>query len=143
MRVTVLGPAEELLSSEELPFFRGGVRAGFPSPADDYLEGNLSLQDMLIEHPAATFLIKVEGHSMKDAGIFDGDIAVVDRALHPSNGRIVVAVVDGEFCLKRLVYREGRCFLESANASFKPIEVSDCSENQIWGVVKHVIHTLR
>ncbi len=143
MRVTVLGPAEELLSSEEIPFFCGGVRAGFPSPAGDYLEGSLSLQDMLIEHPAATFLIKVEGHSMKDAGILDGDIAVVDRALPPSNGRIVVAVVDDEFCLKRLVYRSGRCFLESANASFPPIEVSDCSENKIWGVVKHVIHTLR
>lgn len=143
MRVTVLGPAEDLLSSEEIPFFDGGVRAGFPSPADDYLEGSLSLQDMLIEHPAATFLIKVEGHSMKDAGILDGDIAIVDRALPPSHGRIVVAVVDDEFCLKRLVYRGGRCFLESANASFPPMEVSDCSENKIWGVVKHVIHTLR
>jgi len=118
----------------------GRIRAGFPSPADDYLERNICLQDLLIEHPAATFLVKVEGHSMKDAGIMDGDIAVVDRAITPAHGKIVVAVIDGEFTLKRLIYREGACFLESANDSFSPIEVSDCSDNCVWGVVTSVIH---
>lgn len=127
---------------DPVPFFKGRVRAGFPSPADDYLEGSISLQDMLIEHPAATFLIKVEGHSMRDAGVHDGDIAIVDRALPPTNGKVVVAVINGEFCLKRLVYRAGGCFLQSANADFPEIEVTECSDNAVWGVVRHVIHTL-
>lgn len=143
MRVTVLGPAEELLAPNPLPFFKAGVRAGFPSPADDYLEGNICLQDLLVEHPAATFLVRVEGDSMREAGILDGDIAVVDRALTPVSGKIVVAVVDGDFCIKRLIYRDGRCFLQSANPTFPEIEVSECSSNQVWGVVAHVIHRLK
>jgi len=120
----------------------GRVRAGFPSPADDYLEDNICLQDLLIEHPAATFLVKVEGNSMKDAGILDGDIAVVDKAVTPTHGKIILAVINGEFTIKRLIYRRGACFLESANNSFLPIEVSDCSDNCVWGVVTSVIHRL-
>lgn len=143
MRVTVLGPASELLAPNQLPFYKAGVRAGFPSPADDYLEGSICLQDLLVENPAATFLVRVEGHSMKDTGILDGDIAVVDRSIHPTSGKIVVAVVDGEFCIKRLIYRESKCFLQSANAIFPEIEVSEHSENSVWGVVAHVIHKLK
>lgn len=140
--VTILGPAKEYLSDYPLPLVAGRIRAGFPSPADDYLEKNICLQDLLIEHPAATFLVKVEGCSMKDAGILDGDIAVVDRAVTPTHGKIVVAVINGEFTIKRLAYRQGACFLESANGSFAPIEVSDCSDNCVWGVVTSVIHRL-
>jgi len=143
MRVTVLGPASELLAPTHLPFFKGGVRAGFPSPADDYLESNIRLQDLLVEHPAATFLVRIEGDSMKGAGIHDGDIAVVDRALSPAHGKIVVAVVDGDFAVKRLIYRNGSCFLESANPAFPDIEVSESSDNAVWGVVAHVIHRLK
>ena len=143
MRITVLGPASGLLAPVPLPFFKGGVRAGFPSPADDYLEGSICLQDLLVEHPAATFLVRIEGDSMKDAGILDGDIAVVDRALAPSHGKIVVAVVDGDFTIKRLAYRQGRCFLESANPGFPAIEVTEDTSNAVWGVVAHVIHRLK
>ena len=143
MRVTVLGPASEVLAPTQLPFFKSGVRAGFPSPADDYLEGNICLQDLLVENPAATFLVRVEGHSMKDSGILDGDIAVVDRSIHPTSGKIVVAVVDGEFCIKRLIYRGGKCYLQSSNTTFPEIEVSEHSENSVWGAVAHVIHKLR
>lgn len=143
MRVTVLGPTSELFASTPLPFYKGGIRAGFPSPADDYLEGSICLQDLLVEHPAATFLVKIEGASMQDAGILDGDIAVVDRALTPTHGKVVVAVVDGDFCVKRLIYRDGRCFLQSANPKFPEIEVSDCSENSVWGVVAYVIHQFK
>lgn len=143
MRATVLGSALELLTPHSLPYYKSGVRAGFPSPADDYLEGNICLQDLLVEHPEATFLVRIEGDSMKDAGILDGDIAVVDRALTPRHGKIVVAVVDGDFTIKRLIYRNGRCFLQGANPEFAEIEVSDCSQNQVWGVVAHVIHRLK
>lgn len=143
MRATLLGPALEFLNSNSLPYFKSGVRAGFPSPADDYLEDNICLQDLLVEHPAATFLVRIEGDSMKDAGILNGDIAVVDRALTPRHGKIVVAVVDGEFTIKRLIYRDGHCFLQGANPDFPEIEVSDCSQNQVWGVVVHVIHRLK
>jgi DNA polymerase V len=140
--LTILGPATDYISGTALPMVAGRIRAGFPSPADDCLEKNICLQDLLIEHPAATFLVKVEGHSMRDAGIFDGDLAVVDRAVTAAHGKIVVAVIDGEFTLKRLSYRGGSCFLESANDSFAPIEVSDCSDNCVWGVVTSVIHRL-
>lgn len=140
--LTILGPATAHISDIPLPMVAGRVRAGFPSPADDYLEDNICLQDLLIEHPAATFLVRVEGHSMRDAGILDGDIAVVDRAVTPSHGKIVVAVINGEFTIKRLIYRREACFLESANDSFCPIEVSDCSDNSVWGVVTSVIHRL-
>lgn len=140
--LTILGPTTARISDIPLPMVAGRVRAGFPSPADDYLEDNICLQDLLIEHPAATFLVRVEGHSMRDAGILDGDIAVVDRAVTPSHGKIVVAVINGEFTIKRLIYRREACFLESANDSFCPIEVSDCSDNSVWGVVTSVIHRL-
>lgn len=143
MHATILGLAEELLPPDKLPIYRSGVRAGFPSPAEDYLEGNVCLQDLLIEHPQATFLVRIEGESMKEAGIFDGDLAVVDRALTPIHGKIVVAVVDGDFTIKRLVYRGCRCFLVSANPEFPDIEVSASSENAVWGVVAHVIHRCR
>ncbi len=142
MYVSILGPASEFLPDVELPLLGTRIRAGFPSPADDYLEKNICLQDLLIDHPEATFLVKIEGHSMKDAGILNGDIAVVDRALAPTHGKIVIAVVNGEFTVKRLVYKGAKCFLESANTSFSPIEVSDCSDNQVWGVVTSVIHRL-
>ncbi len=142
MRGSILGLATEFLSVHELPFLETRVPAGFPSPADDYLEKNIALQDLLVSNPTATFLMKVEGHSMKDAGIFDGDIAVVDRSVAAVHGKIVVAVVDGEFTVKRLIYRAGRCVLQGANPAFPDIEVSDCCENRVWGVVTNVIHKL-
>lgn len=126
-----------------LPMGGSRIRAGFPSPAEDYLEQNVCLQDLLIEHPAATFLVRVEGDSMRDAGILDGDIAVVDRAIAPAGDKIVVAVVDGEFTIKRLIYRGGRCFLESANPAYAPIEITEGTENAVWGVITSVIHRFK
>jgi len=142
MRVTVLGPTTELLSDRELPFLEARVPAGFPSPAADYIQKSIALGDLLVTNPLATFLIRIEGHSMKDAGIIDGDIAVVDRSISPTHGKVVVAVIDGEFTIKRLIYRDGRCFLAAANPAFADIEVSDCSENSVWGVVTNVVHKL-
>ena len=142
MGCKLLGPASEILGETTLPLAPGAVRAGFPSPAADYLENTVCLQELLIAHPQATFLMRVEGDSMVGAGIHDGDIVVVDRAIKPGDGKVVVAVMDGDFAIKRLCYRGGECFLESENPKFKPIAVTEHSENSVWGVVTNVIHRL-
>lgn len=137
---TLIGSADELLPTDALPLFCTRVPAGFPSPADDYLEGTLNLQEHLVRNPAATFLLRVEGQSMIGAGIHDGDLLVVDRAIDPEHGRIVVAIVEGEFVVKRLIYEAGRCLLRSANARYPDFEVTEVSNNHVWGVVTNVIH---
>jgi len=116
------------------------VPAGFPSPAADDIQKNLDLNELLISHPAATFFVKVLGYSMKDAGIFSGDILVVDRAVDPYDKAIVVVVIDGNFTVKRYTRRGIKTFLVPANDSFKEIEVTENTEMEIWGVVTHVIH---
>ena len=136
----LLGTAGETIPEFALPFLATRVPAGFPSPADDYLEKTLNLQEHLVQHPQATFLMRVEGHSMIRAGIHDGDLLVIDRALEPAHGRIVVAVVDGDFMVKRLIYEDGRCLLRSENARFKDVIVGEDSDNTVWGVVTNVIH---
>jgi DNA polymerase V len=126
-----------------LPYFEGKVPAGFPSPADDYLEIPLDLNEFLVQNRAATFLMRVDGDSMKDAGILDGDLLVVDRAAKPVSGSIVVVALNGEYTVKRL-RRNGDCvWLDPANARFKPIEVTVGEDLHVFGVVKHSIHTMR
>ena len=124
-----------------LPFFATAVQAGFPSPADDYLEGALDLNEHLIRRPAATFFLRVLGDSMTGAGIHSGDLLIVDRSVHPADGRIVIAVVDGELTVKRLSRRRGRVRLMPENPRYRPIEIRDGQDLQIWGVVLHVIHS--
>ena len=118
-----------------LPFFLSRVPAGFPSPADDYLESELDLNELLIQHPAATFYVRLAGNSMVNAGLFDGDILVVDRAEQASHGRIVVAVIDGDMTVKRLYSQSGRVELRAENPAYKPIVVNESRELVIWGVV--------
>ena len=117
------------------PLFTSVVRAGFPSPADDHLERDLDLHELLISHPAATYYVRLSGDSMKDAGLYDGDILVVDRSLEPAHGNIVVAVVDGEFTVKRLYRRGGQIQLKPENALYPPIVITEERELVIWGVV--------
>jgi DNA polymerase V len=124
-----------------LPFYATAVQAGFPSPADDYLEGTLDLNEHLIRRPAATFFLRVLGDSMTGAGIHSGDLLIVDRSMHPANGRIVIAVVDGELTVKRLSRRRGRVRLMPENPRYRPIDIRDGQDLQIWGVVLHVIHS--
>jgi DNA polymerase V len=124
-----------------LPFYATAVQAGFPSPADDYLEGALDLNEHLIRRPAATFFLRVLGDSMTGAGIHSGDLLIVDRSMHPANGRIVIAVVDGELTVKRLSRRRGRVRLMPENPRYRPIDIRDGQDLQIWGVVLHVIHS--
>ncbi len=127
----------------EFPLFVVRVAAGFPSPADDYVENNLNLNDLLIEHPAATFFVRVTGDSMTGAGINSGDILVVDRALTPGNRSIVVAILNGEFTVKRFSRAGGRLFLLPENPAYDPIEVTDGAGFEVWGIVTYVIHSVR
>lgn len=125
-----------------LPLYLAKVPAGFPSPADDYLDKRLDLNEYLIKHPAATFFVKVQGDSMIQAGIHSGDILIVDRALEPADRRIVVAAVNGELVVKRLRKKRERIFLASENPDYKEMEVTPEMGFEVWGVVTHVIHAL-
>lgn len=124
----------------EVPLFTAGISAGFPSPADDFIDARLDLNEFLVAHPAATFFVRVEGTSMIEAGIHPGDILVVDRAVEAKPGSIVIAVIDGEFTVKRYHCADGRCFLLAENPSFSPIEVTEGMAVEVWGVVSYVIH---
>ncbi|KGF73850.1 peptidase S24 [Neosynechococcus sphagnicola sy1] len=125
-----------------LPLYMTPVTAGFPSPAEDYIEGRLDLNQYLIKHPAATFFVRVSGDSMKGAGIHPGDLLVVDRALEPTEGRIIIAVVNGELTVKRLRRRKGRLFLIPDNQNYPDLEIDEAMDFQVWGVVTNVIHPL-
>ena len=123
-----------------IPSFLSGVQAGFPSPAEDYIEKTLDINELVVEHPAATFFVRVEGDSMQDAGIQTGDILVVDRSLDASSGKIVIAVLNGEFTVKRLRMDDSGVYLVPENPRFPPIKVGEDAECTIWGVVSYVIH---
>lgn len=118
-----------------IPLFSHKVAAGFPSPADDYIERRLSLDEHLIQHKDSTFFVRAKGNSMVGAGIFDGDLLVVDKSLAPASGDIVIAVVDGDLTVKRLIKRGNSVTLKPENPRFKEIEFTDGQELQVWGVV--------
>lgn len=123
-----------------LPLAGGRIAAGFPSAAEDFVEGKLDLNDLLVKRPAATFYVKVAGESMLGAGIFPGDILVVDRGETPRHGHVVVAVVNGELTVKRL-YRKGNVIrLDAENPAYPNIEIRGETELTIWGVVRANIH---
>lgn len=126
-----------------IPLFCTGVQAGFPSPADDHIEQQLDLNELMIQHPAATFFVRVEGDSMRDAGILSGDILVVDRSLEPTHGKIAIAIVNGEFTVKRIRLSKEGLYLVPENEAFPVIKISPESDFQIWGVVTYVIHKTR
>ena len=125
-----------------LPLFLCRISAGFPSPAEDHIEKRLDLNELLVEHPAATFFVRVAGDSMTGAGINHNDILVVDRSLEPANGKVVIAVLNGELTVKRL-YINGNSFrLVADNPAYPALELSDGESCEIWGVVTSVIHPL-
>lgn len=119
------------------------VPCGFPSPAEDLGAERIDLLKILIRHPQATYLLRVSGHSMRDAGIDDGDVVVVDRAIKPRTGHVVVAVVDGEFTVKRLLQRAGSIRLQAANPTYPDIVPRDGQEVAVWGVVTNAIKQMR
>lgn len=116
------------------------IPAGFPSPAEGEIEGELDLNELLIKHPAATFFLRVSGNSMIGAGIHHSDILVVDRSLEPISGRIVIASVNGELTVKRLHREAGRVRLLAENEKYPAIDITEEMELRIWGVVTSVIH---
>lgn len=121
------------------PLFSHKVAAGFPSPADDYIQGRLSLDEHLIQHKDSTFFVRAKGNSMMGAGIFDGDLLVVDKSLEPQSGDIVIAVMDDELTVKRLIRQGDTVILRPENPRFKDIELKDGQELQVWGVVTSTI----
>ena len=123
-----------------LPLYSCTVQAGFPSPADDYMEGKLDLNEHLVKHPAATFFVRAAGYSMIKAGIHPGDILVVDRSIEAKHGKIVIAVVDGQLTVKRLHKSVQETYLMPENEEFEPIRFEEDSEVVIWGVVTNVLH---
>jgi len=126
----------------ERPLFMSKVAAGFPSPAEDYVEGSLDLNTYLVKHPAATFFVRVTGDSMIGAGIHPDDLLIVDRSLEPADKKVVIAVVEGDITVKRFRRRGGRVFLEPENDAYAPLEVTDGMAFEVWGVVTSVVHPL-
>ncbi len=124
------------------PLFLSGVSAGFPSPADDYLDRRLDLNEHLVKNPAATFFVRVAGDSMINAGITDNDILVVDRSLEPASGNIVIAVVSGELTVKRLMKNRDSWSLVAENPDYPDLEIDRETELEIWGVATYAIHSL-
>ena len=122
------------------PIFVDSVSAGFPSPATDYMESKLDLNEYLIKHPAATFIVKAKGPSMTDAGILSGDLLIVDRSIDPKSNNIVIASIFGDLTVKKLQKKEKSLFLLSANSDYPSIEVKEEMECFIWGVVTYIIH---
>ena len=123
----------------ELPLFQSKVSAGFPSPAEDYEEQKLDLNKKLVKHQSSTFFITVQGYSMINAGINDGDMLIVDRSIRPTNNSIAVCVMNGEFTVKRISNTKEGLYLIPENQAYKPIKVSDDKNFQVWGVVSYII----
>jgi DNA polymerase V len=125
-----------------IPLYLNPIAAGLPAVTDDYIEGKIDLNRYLVKHPESTFLVRVTGESMKNAGIHPSDLLVVDRAIEPVSGKVVIAVVDGELTVKRLRKHRDRLWLMPENPEYPPIEISEDMELHIWGVVTNVIHAL-
>ena len=128
-------------SLETVPYILSRISAGFPSPADDYIENNLSISELLIKNQLSTFLMKASGESMIEAGINDGDVLVVDRSLEARSRDIVIAIFEGNLTVKRLIIKaDGSTILKAENPLYKNILISEYTELEIWGVVTSAIH---
>ncbi|HPR31456.1 MAG TPA: translesion error-prone DNA polymerase V autoproteolytic subunit [Prolixibacteraceae bacterium] len=146
MKIRNLPPSKELeifrpdVSTRiELPLYQTGISAGFPSPADDYIEDRIDLNTELIKNPSSTFFGKVNGDSMIDAGIGNGDLIVIDKSIEPRNNSIVVCIIDGEFTVKRFRKTSDGCFLIPENKKYPPIKVTTENDFRIWGTVTYSI----
>ncbi|GAB4490274.1 MAG: translesion error-prone DNA polymerase V autoproteolytic subunit [Saprospiraceae bacterium] len=143
-----VAPAFDIYSADvstvlSLPFANDGIPAGFPSPASDYLDLSIDLNQELVDNPDATFYARAKGNSMQDAGIHDGDVLVVDRSLTPNNGDIIIAFLNGEFTVKRLRFTAEACLLLPANQDYPQIRINEGDDFRAWGVVTYVIKNVR
>lgn len=141
LRVVGMAP-ETVPDGERLPLYLAPVHAGFPSPADDYVDRRINLHRLLVRNPEATFFLRATGESMLGAGIHDGDLLVVDRAAEAGHRRIVIAAVNGELTVKRLLRRKGRVLLAPEHPDYPEIDITEREYVHIWGVVTYVIHKL-
>ncbi|MBE9040109.1 translesion error-prone DNA polymerase V autoproteolytic subunit [Oscillatoriales cyanobacterium LEGE 11467] len=133
---------QETTPTLTLPLYLEAVAAGYPTPATDYVDGELDLNQHLTQHPEETFCVRVNGDSMIDAGIHPNDLLIVDRAIEPKNGSVVIAVVDGEVTVKRMYQDDDRLLLVPENDRYKPLEIAEETQFHIWGVVTNVVHAL-
>lgn len=118
------------------------IAAGFPSLVEEYIDENIDLNKYLIKHPAATFLVRVSGNSMIGAGIHDNDLLIVDKSINPTNGKIVIAAIDGYLTVKRLIIKNSITYLQAENDEFPAIQINPEAGIHIWGVVTNSIHSL-
>jgi DNA polymerase V len=130
------------LTASERPLFADAVAAGFPSPAEDYIEKKLDLNQHLIKRPSSTFFVRVSGDSMTGAGILDGDLLIVDRSVSAEDNKVVIGVINGNFTVKRIRKKDKKIFLQPENPKFKEMEITPDMDFSIWGVVIYVIHKL-
>jgi len=132
----------DLENNQELPFYAAGIKAGFPSPAGDFDETKISLDNVLVKNRGTTFYAKAIGTSMIGAGIDDGDIMVIDRSLEPTDNKIAVCYIDNEFTVKRIKTEKNCVYLMPENKDFQPIKVTEENELIIWGIVTYVIKSV-
>ncbi len=123
-----------------LPFSEATVKAGFPSPAEDFIENRINIFDKIVRHQASTFLVRAKGDSMQGSSILDGDILVVDKSLSPTNNAIIIAYIDGEFTVKKFFKKENSITLYPTNSNYKPIHITPEDDFLVWGIVTYVIH---
>jgi DNA polymerase V len=130
----------DIQSEQSIPLFLSKVSAGFPSPAEDYTETGIDFNAFLVEKPYATFCIRVKGNSMEGAGILDGSLLIVDRSKEPSDGKIIIGLLNGEFTVKRIQRIKNELYLMPEHPSYSPILINDSMEFQVWGVVTYIIN---
>ena len=133
----------EELKEVKLPLFLTKIQAGFPSPAEDYIDQKLDLNEYAIKHPSATFFVRVNGESMINAGIYHDDLLIVDRSIQPQNNSIIIANLDGDLTVKRFTKKRNKYYLVAENKNFPDIEVNDERDFEVWGVATFVLHSLK
>ena len=141
--ISSYGPSREVTSTRLIPLTTGTVSAGFPSPAEDYTELGIDINKYLIKNPISTFFLRVSGNSMNNAGIYNNDLLIIDRSINPIPGHIVVALLDGEFTLKRLIKEENNYYLKADKENYPAINLFEYIDIQIWGVAIYSIHELK
>tara|TARA_B100001250_G_scaffold297648_1_gene259118 strand:- start:754 stop:1200 length:447 start_codon:yes stop_codon:yes gene_type:complete len=134
---------KEISSTLLIPLVKEVVSAGFPSPAEDYIELGIDLNKYLIKNPISTFFLRVSGNSMNNAGIYNDDLLIIDRSINPIPGNIVVALLDGEFTLKRLIKEQNNYYLKADKENYPAINLYEYIDIEIWGVAIYSIHELK
>ena len=135
--------SKEAYSTLLAPLIKGTISAGFPSPAEDYIELGIDLNKYLIKNPISTFFLRVSGSSMNNAGIYNNDLLIIDRSINPKPGHIVVALLDGEFTLKRLIKKQDNYYLRADKENYPAINLYEYIDIEIWGVATYSIHELQ